>query len=435
MLVLPCRLLRWVLSTSDQELVFFQPIFCHPHTQMRTILFRDEQRDIPNLKFSPNHVSIRFSQIAFPIYSPAKRWPSQIWLKKNDGSSILDHDFGHLCRGRRIQMSGHSDFRIFKNLWASSIFPWVQADTASAACPSQPGNLEMISTTFSGCHLRCWRSLFSEYCIRPWIVLYNITSEYNSTFVFLVFCLQFSIFQVTLSTSDTKWTVAPDVLGSSITSFSLLTFIRFHAEIFSNFSHSLSTAAFAAGICFWLKHRNEFVNQIEVLKWILTFSCNMVFVNWRFRVSHTHSGGFISFQNTRKFCFNFVGCTSPTILLHYFTGHSKSNWCFQLLLRAFLMVSLNSLSSGSMKWIPRNFLAFSRWIFSSDHFCFSFSFACFPIDFHNSGHKWSGLDVNCCLVSLTPDQVYPSGALSSSRVNCVKPVQGSDKSREPSMFQ
>ena len=28
----------------------------------------------------------------------------------------------------------------------------------------------------------------------------------------------------------------------------LLTFVRFHAEIFSNFSHSLSIAAFAAGI-------------------------------------------------------------------------------------------------------------------------------------------------------------------------------------------
>ena len=42
-------------------------------------------------------------------------------------------------------MSGHSDFGIFSNLGASSIFTWVLADTASAACPSQPGNLEMIS--------------------------------------------------------------------------------------------------------------------------------------------------------------------------------------------------------------------------------------------------------------------------------------------------
>ena len=29
--------------------------------------FHDAQRDIPNLEFSPSHVSIGFSQIAFPI--------------------------------------------------------------------------------------------------------------------------------------------------------------------------------------------------------------------------------------------------------------------------------------------------------------------------------------------------------------------------------
>ena len=56
-------------------------------------------------------------------------------------------------------------------------------------------------------------------------------------------------------------------------------------------------------------------------------------------------------------------------------------------LRAFLMVSLNSVFSGSMKQIPRNFRALSRWSFSFDHFCFSFSLACFPIDFQSSGHN------------------------------------------------
>ena len=104
-------------------------------------------------------------------------------------------------------------------------------------------------------------------------------------------------------------------------------------------------------------------------------------------------------------------------------------------LRAFSMVSLNSVSSGSMKWIPRNFLAFSRWSFSSHHFCFSFSLACFPIVFQSSGRKWSGLDVSCFLVSLSPDHIYPSGGFSSKRVNSVKPVQESDKSLDPSIFQ
>ena len=43
----------------------------------------------------------------------------------------------------------HSDIGIFNNLWASSICTWVPTDTASAACPSQPGNLEMISMIFA----------------------------------------------------------------------------------------------------------------------------------------------------------------------------------------------------------------------------------------------------------------------------------------------
>ena len=67
MLVLPNQLLYWVLSTSDQYCNSFQPIVCHPRTQIRIILFHDERRDIPNLEFSPSHVSIGFSQIAFPI--------------------------------------------------------------------------------------------------------------------------------------------------------------------------------------------------------------------------------------------------------------------------------------------------------------------------------------------------------------------------------
>ena len=67
MLVLPNRLLYWIFSTSDRCFVSFQLILCHPHTQIRIILFHDERRDIPNLEFSPIHVSIGLSQITFPI--------------------------------------------------------------------------------------------------------------------------------------------------------------------------------------------------------------------------------------------------------------------------------------------------------------------------------------------------------------------------------
>ena len=42
-------------------------------------------------------------------------------------------------------MSGHSALGIFEQFVSIFHFSWVKADTASAACPSQLGNLEMIS--------------------------------------------------------------------------------------------------------------------------------------------------------------------------------------------------------------------------------------------------------------------------------------------------
>ena len=124
-LVLPNQLLCWVLSTSDQDFLSFQPIICHPDTQIRIILFHDEQRDILNFgNFSQPYFNRTFSN-CLSLNSPTKGWPYRFRSRGTTGFSILDHDFGHLCRGRRTQMSGHSDFGIFNNLWASFIFTWV----------------------------------------------------------------------------------------------------------------------------------------------------------------------------------------------------------------------------------------------------------------------------------------------------------------------
>ena len=54
-----------------------------------------------------------------------------------------------LCRGTRIHMSGHADFGGISNAGASSFLTWVQADTASGACPAHPGRLAITSTTFA----------------------------------------------------------------------------------------------------------------------------------------------------------------------------------------------------------------------------------------------------------------------------------------------
>ena len=149
MLVLPNQFLSWVLSTSDQCFVSFQPILSHPHTQIRITLLTVNEISIPKWKPSPNRTSIGFSQIAFPITVLPEGWPYRFRSRWTTGSSILDHDSGHLCRGRRIQMSGHSDFGTFNNSGASSIFTWVEADTAPAACPAHCGSLDMISMTFA----------------------------------------------------------------------------------------------------------------------------------------------------------------------------------------------------------------------------------------------------------------------------------------------
>ena len=50
MLVLRNRLLCWVISTSDQCFVSFQPTRCLPHTQIRKILFDGVRISIANCK-------------------------------------------------------------------------------------------------------------------------------------------------------------------------------------------------------------------------------------------------------------------------------------------------------------------------------------------------------------------------------------------------
>ena len=47
-------------------------------------------------------------------------WPYWFRSRGTTVSSILDHDLGHFCRGRRIQMSGHSDFGIL--IWEQPPF-------------------------------------------------------------------------------------------------------------------------------------------------------------------------------------------------------------------------------------------------------------------------------------------------------------------------
>ena len=114
--------------------------------------------------------------------SPAKGWPYRFRSRGTTGSSILDHDLGHLCRGGRIQMSGHSDLGMFYNFGASSNFDLGISRYCISCLSCAPWQSGYDIHDFCCCHLRCWWSLFGEYCIRTWIMFHNVASEYNSTF-------------------------------------------------------------------------------------------------------------------------------------------------------------------------------------------------------------------------------------------------------------
>ena len=132
-----------------------------------------------------------------------------------------------------------------------------------------------------------------------------------------------------------------------------------------------------------------------------SFSCNMVFMMIWWRFSHTQSFGFISFQNTRKSCFNVIGCTTPTILLHNFAGQSRSHRCFQILTNIldgffeFLILRVNEID-------PLQFSCALQMEFFIRPLLLLLQLAIFPIVFQISGHKRSGLDVCSILVNLLP---------------------------------
>ena len=91
--------------------------------------------------------------------------------------------------------------------------------------------------------------MICEHCIRAWIILYNVTSEYNSAFVF---------FAILVPTSNSWDDMSPLMTRSALFCllsllhwsllFLFLPFVSCHPGMFSSFSHSLSTAASASAV-------------------------------------------------------------------------------------------------------------------------------------------------------------------------------------------
>ena len=101
----------WYFPHRTHIFVSLQPISCHPHTQIRIILFHGVRTSIPNWNPSPNRVSTGFSQIASPTTVLPKGVHTMIYAIH----VLVDVS----------QMSGHSDLGIFNHLSASSMFTWV----------------------------------------------------------------------------------------------------------------------------------------------------------------------------------------------------------------------------------------------------------------------------------------------------------------------
>ena len=202
--------------------------------------------------------------------SPSKGWPYRFRSRGTTGSSIRDHDFGHLLRGRRIQMSGHSDLGIFNNCGGSSIFTLRKSRYCVSCLSCASGQSGYDIHELCGRHLWCWCSLFCKYCIRSRIIFHIVTSEYNSSSIFLVLCLQFGILQMTdvhqwgkmnfcalrpcfidylLFTSDVRQVPRPN----------LFQFLPF-------FIH----CCLCCGNLHGLRHRNKLVYQIIMLQWIVS---------------------------------------------------------------------------------------------------------------------------------------------------------------------
>ena len=135
--------------------------------------------------------------------------------------------------------------------------------------------------------------------------------------VFLVFCLPFDVVSNEICPSVMQNELSrPFVLSSSI----ILTFVKFHAEIFSNFSLSLSTV-FAAGI---FRELEAWEQISEPKSWccseLFSFSCNMVLIMIRKRI---HA----------SFVLILLDASLPQFLIVFknFAEHSRSHWCFQFL--------------------------------------------------------------------------------------------------------
>ena len=167
---------------------------------------------------------------------------------------------------------------------------------------------------------------------------------------------------------------------------------------FLQFSHSFSTAAFASGICnAWNSSVSQWCDMDDVCVLLLPalVSC--------FR-RHQQYKRIVSWISQR--CSGFLLCSLQVFCKVLAAGIGTSNF-----LRAALIVSLNSSSFGTIKNIPLNchcrVLVSRQPIFVLLSFLLDRTNISTYMATHRQDEKFL-----CILVSLSRDNVYPSGGLS-----------------------
>ena len=221
------------------------------------------------------------------------------------------------------------------------------------------------------------------------------------------------------SINDAKWTFLPLVLVSSITSFLFLTFVSCHAGMFSNFSHSFSTAAIASGI------KNAWGIGMTLCarqQWVTEFiPFAVMWSGWGLCPAPSSLGLVHSSASTTQayfvLRFPILRWISPLLFIGILQG--TSGFLCEL---EFFVVWLNEeFSSG----------VFEFWFLDTP------SLFCCCI-----GHKFPHIRPyiirtrGCLFPRNVPPWTmkYPSGGLSCNKINLVNPVHASDNSFSPSMF-
>ena len=145
------------------------------------------EHTFPIWYFSPIQVPIELPRTVFPIAIPANGWPYKFRSRNTTGSSFSTRFWPFVLSTTYPNIWTFWFLGILSNLGASSNFTWKYADTASAACSSQAGNLATTSIIFAAviweadepCSVKTAQASESSFTMSP--------PEHDSAFVLLQF--------------------------------------------------------------------------------------------------------------------------------------------------------------------------------------------------------------------------------------------------------